>query len=90
MVGRHGTSRAGRRRRDCRRVNLPLVPVGDDEALSRALLDLLDLRPDPALLRQRAEEFSSDRAAAHYAQVLQIEGAHRAAPERRVAKASPS
>ena len=47
-----------------------LVPVGDDAALARAVLEALDAPPDPAPLRERASEFSVERAADAYLEVL--------------------
>src|SRR5690606_8901187 len=41
----------------------PLVPVGDDEALARAILATLDRPPSRERLRGRAKRFTSDRAA---------------------------
>lgn len=48
----------------------PLVPVGDDAALARAILSVLSAPPDPSRLRARAGEFSVDRAADRYLDVL--------------------
>lgn len=48
----------------------PLVPVGDDRALAKAILTTLETPPEPAVLRARAEEFSVDKAADLYLQVL--------------------
>jgi glycosyltransferase involved in cell wall biosynthesis len=40
----------------------PLVPVGDDAALARAILRTLDAPGDPSLRQERAAEFSVERA----------------------------
>lgn len=48
----------------------PLVPVGDVDALARAVLDVLDRPPDRDALRARARSFSVERAAEQYLQVL--------------------
>lgn len=48
----------------------PLVPVGDDAALAKAILSVLATPPDPEKLRARAALFSVDRAADRYLQVL--------------------
>jgi len=46
----------------------PLVPVGDAEALARAMGETLDAPPHPEALKARAREFSMDRSAdAHLA-----------------------
>jgi glycosyltransferase involved in cell wall biosynthesis len=43
-----------------------LVPVGDAAALADALAATLDEPPDPDLLRERAENFASDRVLGEY------------------------
>lgn len=48
----------------------PLVPVGDDAALAKAILSVLDMPPDPERLRARAALFSVERATDQYLQVL--------------------
>jgi glycosyltransferase involved in cell wall biosynthesis len=48
----------------------PLVPVGDDVALAKAILSTLNTRPNPDWLRTRAAEFSVDRAVDRYLEVL--------------------
>ncbi len=48
----------------------PLVPVGDDAALAKAILSTLNARPNPDWLRTRAAEFSVDRAVDRYLEVL--------------------
>ena len=48
----------------------PLVPVGDDVALAKAILSTLNARPNPDWLRTRAAEFSVDRAVDRYLEVL--------------------
>lgn len=48
----------------------PLVQVGDDAALARAILATLDEPPASAMLRARADEFSIDRAINQYLKVL--------------------
>ena len=47
-----------------------LVPVGDDEALARTIVQTLDNPPDRQQLQTRASEFSIERAAAEYRRVL--------------------
>jgi glycosyltransferase involved in cell wall biosynthesis len=48
----------------------PLVPVGNDEALAKAILSVLETPPDPERLRARAALFSVDCAADRYLEVL--------------------
>ena len=48
----------------------PLVPVGNDAALARAICDALDAPPRPELLHDRARFFSTDRAVEQYCRVL--------------------
>jgi len=48
-----------------------LAPVGDDEALARAVLATLDDRPDAALLVARAREFSPPVIAARYLDAIE-------------------
>lgn len=48
----------------------PLVPVGDDAALARAIVTMLDTPPDRDLLRARAACFSIERAVEQYLEVL--------------------
>jgi glycosyltransferase involved in cell wall biosynthesis len=48
----------------------PLVPIADPEALASAMLQVLDAPPDPAQLQQRAEDFTSDRAAERYLHLM--------------------
>ena len=47
-----------------------LVPVGDAQAMARAILDTIDHPPDSALLRSRAEDFSVEKIADQYLEVL--------------------
>jgi glycosyltransferase involved in cell wall biosynthesis len=47
-----------------------LVPVGDPEAMARAIAAQLDAIPDRDRLRRRAAEYSSERAAARYLAVM--------------------
>jgi len=47
-----------------------LVPVGDDAALAKAILSVLETPPDLERLRARAALFSVDRAADQYLEVL--------------------
>lgn len=47
-----------------------LVPVGDDAALARAVLETLARPPDPEDLRKRARAFSTDRVADRYLAVM--------------------
>lgn len=48
----------------------PLVPVGDDVALAKAILEVLKNPPDLEKLQARAALFSVDRAADRYLEVL--------------------
>jgi glycosyltransferase involved in cell wall biosynthesis len=48
----------------------PLTPVGDHEALARAILEVLAQPPDAAFLRRRASAFSVERASEDYLNVL--------------------
>jgi len=48
----------------------PLVPVGDDAALAKAMLSVLEMPPDPERLRERAALFSVERATDQYLRVL--------------------
>lgn len=48
----------------------PLVPVGDDAALARAMALALDRPVDAALLRERAADFAIDRVGERYAALL--------------------
>ncbi|QCC50370.1 glycosyltransferase [Halapricum salinum] len=47
-----------------------LVPVGDAAALADALAASLDEPPDPDLLRERAENFASDRVLGEYESLI--------------------
>jgi glycosyltransferase involved in cell wall biosynthesis len=47
-----------------------LVPVGDAEAMAKAIIDTLDSPPDTVAIRNRAEEFSVDTAVDKYLEVL--------------------
>lgn len=47
-----------------------LVPVGDDRSLAVAIVETLARRPDPAVLRERAADFSVDTAASAYLSLL--------------------
>lgn len=48
----------------------PLVPVGDATALAGAMMRALDCPPPREVLRQRAAEFSLERSAARYIELL--------------------
>src|SRR5574337_901245 len=48
----------------------PLVPVGDEVALAKAIFSVLETPPDPERLRAQAALFSVDRATDQYLQVL--------------------
>jgi len=47
-----------------------LVPVGDALALAKAVQTALDAPPDPNRLRARAADFSVDKSAEHYLELL--------------------
>jgi len=47
-----------------------LVPIGDVQAMARAIEDTLDNPPDRALLKLRAEEYSAEKSAQRYAELL--------------------
>ena len=49
----------------------PLVPIGDEEALSRAILKVLEAPPPSAILRKRAEEFGVEQAVSAYLEVFE-------------------
>jgi len=49
----------------------PLVPVGDDEAMANAILQVLAHPPDRNLLRRRAQDFSVDQAVRGYLTVIE-------------------
>ena len=49
----------------------PLVPVGDDAALAEAMGHILDQPPDERILRQRAADFSAERAVDAYEQLIE-------------------
>ena len=48
----------------------PLVPIGDVPALAAAMESVLADPPDKALLRQRAQDFTADRAVDSYLEAL--------------------
>lgn len=48
-----------------------LVPVGDAEALSEAILETLQTTPDRAMLKQRAQGFTLDKSVRKYMHVFQ-------------------
>ena len=48
----------------------PLVPVGDVTAIAAAIRQVLDNPLPPATLKQRAREFSVERAVQRYSEVL--------------------
>ena len=50
-----------------------LVPVGNADALADAILRALDRSHDPALLRERAKQFSVDNAVTKYLALLGLE-----------------
>ena len=49
----------------------PLVPVGDESALAEAMGRVLDQPPDRHMLRQRAADFSVERAVDAYEQLIE-------------------
>lgn len=48
-----------------------LVPVGDAEALAEAMLETLQMPPDRAVLRQRAQDFTVEKSVKEYLRVFQ-------------------
>ena len=56
----------------------PLVPVGDADALAKAILATLNSPPDAGRLQARAAEFSVERAVDHYLEVLLNAGSRHA------------
>ena len=48
----------------------PLVPVGDDAALAKAMAQVLDAPPDRDFLRRRGSIFTVEQAADAYLQAL--------------------
>ncbi len=52
----------------------PLVPVGDDAALARAILATLHTPPDAGTLRAAAAEYTLERSAARYLELLTATG----------------
>ncbi|MGI9451856.1 MAG: glycosyltransferase [Geminicoccaceae bacterium] len=48
----------------------PLVPVGDDQALSTAVLNVLETPPDPHELTERAMDFHVDKIVEQYLAVM--------------------
>jgi glycosyltransferase involved in cell wall biosynthesis len=48
----------------------PLVPMGDWQALSQAMQQVLDEPPDPALLQASVREYNAQQSAAHYLEVM--------------------
>lgn len=50
-----------------------LVPMGDADALADAILRALDTSYDPALLRERAKQFTVDNAVVNYITLLGLE-----------------
>ncbi len=52
----------------------PLVPVGDDAALAQAILATLQTSPDPGTLRAAAAEYTLERSAARYLELLTATG----------------
>ena len=53
----------------------PLVPVGDEKAMARAILDVLDNPPDSRALVERARFFSMERAFAGHLELARELGA---------------
>ena len=49
-----------------------LVPVGDIEAMAKAIISTLDRPVDAVLLQQKAAEFSLKKSVAQYLEVLQV------------------
>jgi glycosyltransferase involved in cell wall biosynthesis len=50
----------------------PLVPVGDIEAMAKAMLEALDTPPDADALRRRAMDFHVDRIVERYCEVMGV------------------
>jgi glycosyltransferase involved in cell wall biosynthesis len=49
-----------------------LVPVGDIQGIAEAIISTLEAPPDADILRQKAAEFSLEKAVTEYLQVLQV------------------
>jgi glycosyltransferase involved in cell wall biosynthesis len=50
----------------------PLVPVGDWQALARAMLQVLDNPPDTDLLRESVAEYNAHQSAARYLEIMGV------------------
>ena len=48
----------------------PLVPVGDEAALAETMHQVLDRPPDGRVLQERAADFTVERAAVSYEELL--------------------
>ncbi|MES9970796.1 MAG: glycosyltransferase [Candidatus Thiodiazotropha sp.] len=48
----------------------PLVPMGNWQALAKAMQRMLEEPPDPALLRESVGEYNAQQSAAHYLDVM--------------------
>ena len=48
----------------------PLVPVGDHEALAKAMISVLDRPPDPEQLRAAVREYHAEFSATHYLKII--------------------
>jgi glycosyltransferase involved in cell wall biosynthesis len=48
----------------------PLVPVGDWQALSNAMQQVLDHPPERSLLRESVEEYNAHQSASRYLEIL--------------------
>jgi glycosyltransferase involved in cell wall biosynthesis len=50
----------------------PLVPVGDSQALARAMRQVLDTPPDTNLLRESVAEYNASQSAARYLEIMGV------------------
>ncbi|PVV20993.1 MAG: glycosyl transferase, partial [gamma proteobacterium symbiont of Ctena orbiculata] len=48
----------------------PLVPMGDWQALSKAMQRMLDQPPDPTLLCESVREYNAQQSADHYLEIM--------------------
>lgn len=54
----------------------PLVPVGDWQALAEAMKTVLDKGPDKTILREAVQEYTAQRSATHYLEIMGLSPSH--------------